>query len=68
MTTPGALRGRTGLALLAAIFFACVIWRLGQTANNDVAWYLYAAGTLLDGGVPYDDIFFEVNPPRSCST
>jgi hypothetical protein len=63
MTVPKGLRGRTGLLLLALLFAACVIWRLDQTANNDVAWYLYAAGTLLDGGVPYDDIFFEVNPP-----
>ena len=62
MITSERLQGRTGLLLLALVFAACVIWRLDQIANNDVAWYLYAAGTLLDGGVPYNDIFFEVNP------
>lgn len=63
MTAPAVLRGRTGVAVLALALLACVIWRLNQTVNNDIAWYLYAAGALLDGGVPYDDIFFDVNPP-----
>lgn len=57
------LRGRGGLAILAVLFAASMVSRLSQTVNNDIAWYLYAAGTLLDGGVPYRDIFFEVNPP-----
>ena len=63
MTVPGMLRGRGGLAILGILFAVSMVVRLSQTVNNDVAWYLYAAGTLLDGGVPYDDIFFDVNPP-----
>ena len=31
--------------------------------NHDVAWYLYSAGRLLDGGRMYQDIFVDVNPP-----
>ncbi|MFP6745683.1 MAG: hypothetical protein VCB77_10915, partial [Alphaproteobacteria bacterium] len=63
MTAPEVFRGRAELAVLALVFLASAVLRLDQTVNNDIAWYLYAAGTLLDGGVPYDDIFFEVNPP-----
>ncbi|MEE2981246.1 MAG: hypothetical protein VYA71_06855 [Pseudomonadota bacterium] len=63
MTAPEVFRDRAELAVLALVFLASAVLRLDQTVNNDIAWYLYAAGTLLDGGVPYDDIFFEVNPP-----
>jgi hypothetical protein len=49
--------------LLAALLALLAGARLGQTINNDVAWYIHSAGALLDGGRLYDDIFFEVNPP-----
>lgn len=55
--------GRRAYAILALLFAYAVFQRLGQTINNDVAWYIYSANALLDGGRLYDDIFFEVNPP-----
>jgi hypothetical protein len=60
--TPAGRLARPAV-LLAALLALLAVARLGQTINNDVAWYIHSAGALLDGGRLHDDIFFEVNPP-----
>jgi hypothetical protein len=48
------------IALLMAL---AMMIRLTHTIDHDVAWYIYTAGVLLDGGRLYEDAFFEMNPP-----
>ena len=54
-----------GAALALAVLFAIVSlhFRFSTYINHDVAWYLYSAGRLLDGGRMYQDMFVDVNPP-----
>ena len=54
-----------GSALALAVMFAIVSlhFRFSTYINHDVAWYLYSAGRLLDGGRMYQDMFVDVNPP-----
>jgi hypothetical protein len=47
---------------LFTLFSLQFLLRTGAQLNHDVAWYLYAAGRILDGAVLYADIL-EVNPP-----
>jgi hypothetical protein len=54
---------RVVMALFAALITLGAAMWLFRTIHNDVSWYIYSAGALLDGGRLYDDIFFEVNPP-----
>ncbi|MGH6912619.1 MAG: hypothetical protein ACREH3_02805 [Geminicoccales bacterium] len=53
-----------GAALPIALLMAVAVTsRLAYTVDHDVAWYIYTAGVLLDGGRLYEDAFFEMNPP-----
>jgi len=63
----GALLARLrkhGPVLPIALLMAVAIpSRLARIIDHDVAWYIYTAGVLLDGGRLYQDAFFEMNPP-----
>ena len=50
------------LAVVAALFVGQAAIRFASHLAPDVAWYLYAGGRLLDGGVLYRDVV-EANPP-----
>jgi hypothetical protein len=53
--------GTTAVAI-AVLFILQAFIRFGSHISHDVAWYLYAAGRVLDGAVLYVDVV-EVNPP-----
>lgn len=56
------------LLALAALFLALSVYlQLGTLLNHDVAWYLLAAGRMLNGG-GYEKDFFEINMPQSIAT
>jgi hypothetical protein len=50
------------VAVVAALFLGQAAIRFASHLAPDVAWYLYAGGRLLDGGVLYKDVV-EANPP-----
>jgi hypothetical protein len=49
-------------AIVVVLFAVQAVIRFRSHLDPDVAWYLYAGGRLLDGGVLYVDVV-EVNPP-----
>ena len=55
-------RRDVALAAIAVLFFVQAVVRLASHLAPDVAWYLYAGGRLLDGGVLYRDVV-EANLP-----
>ena len=58
-----SLARRDATLLVIALLFALqAAIRFSSHVSHDVAWYIYAAGRLLDGAVLYRDLV-EVNPP-----
>jgi len=50
------------VGVLALLFVGAIAWRTQTPLAHDAAWFLVAAGRILDGAVLYRDII-EVNPP-----
>ncbi len=48
--------------LIGVVFLSAIVYQANTLINNDVAWYIYATGRMLDGAELYKDII-EVNPP-----
>lgn len=48
--------------LIGVVFLSAIVYQANTLINHDVAWYVYAAGRMLDGAELYKDII-EVNPP-----
>lgn len=61
---PARWLARPGAAAIAiaGLFVLQAVIRFDAHISHDVAWYLYAAGRVLDGAVLYVDVV-EVNPP-----
>jgi len=48
--------------LTGMVFLSAIVYQANMLINHDVAWYIYAAGRMLNGAELYKDII-EVNPP-----
>jgi hypothetical protein len=62
-TLLACIRKQGPILLIALLMAIAITSRLARIIDHDVAWYIYTAGVLLDGGRLYQDAFFEMNPP-----